>query len=312
MFLRGAYAANRFNHPRVVPVTTDGTDPEGQPFVVRAWAEAEPLATRIGREGPATEAWVLRMAEQVLDALEMAHAHGIVHGAIHPSNILVTPRGSIRLCDFATPPGMGPRNLEEEDLLADRRVGPFTPPERAARPIAPPSEQSDIYAVGACMVFALSGKAPRGDAKISEALATTAATPLRELASTASEAVASLVDHALALEPEERYVSAYAMLGDVRRIMAGRKPKLGDAQNPVPSGSYSGLPIGPTSNLRSVPGRDYFHASTYSGMRTTADQWRGNLLLILAIALLVGVATYVMVREKMQDAHPAETSAPAR
>jgi hypothetical protein len=93
--------------------------------------------------------------------------------------------------------------------------------------------------------------------------------------------------------------------------MAGRKPKLGDAQNPVPSGSYSGLPIGPTSNLRSSPGRDNMHAATFSGMRNTGDQWRGNLMLILAIALLVGVATYVMVREKMQDARPPPVSAPS-
>jgi serine/threonine-protein kinase len=313
MFLRAAYASNRFNHPRVLAVLTDGTDADGNAFVVRPWVDAEPLETKVQRGEEMSEPAVLRMAEQILDALEMAHAHGIVHGAITPNNILVTPRGSMRLCDFATPPGMGPRTADEEDILAGRRVGPFTPPERANRPTTPPSEQTDIWAVAACMYYALSKGLPRGSATSAADLSTSASRPIREVAKV-SEFVANIIDHALELEPASRYESAYAMLGDVRRAMAGRKPKLGDAHNPVPSGSYSGVPLlnspssaRPSSLLRSdlpVP----------SSMRAVKGQWKGNLLLVLAIALLVGVATFVMVREKTEEARIRErraTSAPS-
>ncbi len=47
LFLRGVYAANRFNHPRVLPVVEDGTDREGVPYIVRPWVDAEPLASMV-------------------------------------------------------------------------------------------------------------------------------------------------------------------------------------------------------------------------------------------------------------------------
>ncbi len=311
MFLRGAYASNRFNHPRVLAVTTDGADSGGAPFVIRPWIDAEPLDAVVGKsESGLAEAQVLRMAEQVLDALEIAHAHGIVHGAITPRNILVTPRGSIRLCDFATPPGMGPRTTEEEEPLAERRIGPFAPPERCAKPFAPASEQSDIYSLAACMYFAVAKANSRGSAATPGELATTAAIPLRDLNPAISDFFAIIVDHALNLEPEGRYESAYAMLGDVRRVMAGRKPKLGDALRPVPSGSYSQLSSlgpanGPPSSARMAasPGRSDYPLGpvTGPGGARGRKQWKGNAALILAIALLVGVATFVMVREKVEE-----------
>ena len=80
--MRAAYAASRFQHPRVLAVIADGTDDSGAPFVVRPWADAEPLLDLIRRDGPLPEAKVLRLAEQVLDALELAHAQGVVHGAL--------------------------------------------------------------------------------------------------------------------------------------------------------------------------------------------------------------------------------------
>ncbi len=327
MLLRGAYASNRFNHARVIPVVGDGTDTDGTPFIVRPWIDAEPLATTVDKaEGGMTEAQVLRVAEQVLDALEIAHSHGIVHGAITPRNILVTPRGSVRLCDFSIPPGMGPRTSDEADLLARRRIDVFSAPERCGDEPGAASEQSDIYMLAACMYFAISRQPPRGKATSPEDLARTRARPVREVAPKVSEFFAMVVDHALSLEPEGRFESAYAMLGDVRRVMAGRRPKLADARRPVPSGSFSGLPLsareGTSSQRTGISRTDIPSPSSVTLGRPRSAQWRGNLGLILAIALLVGVATFVMVREKVEESRAqdreellkkknAPTSAPA-
>ena len=311
LFLRGSYAANRFNHARVLPVMEDGTDPDGAPYVVRPWTDAETLDV-LAAKGGLDEKQVLRVAEQVLDALEMAHAHGILHGAITPTNILVTARGSIRLCDFATPPGLGAR-AAEDDMLSSRRRGPFTSPERCGPIVQPASEQSDVYSLAACMYYALSKKYPRGGAREPDALAATQPTPLREVAPTVSEPIANIVDHALSFDPMQRYESAYAMLGDVRRVMAGRKPKLADAIAPVPSQSMSDL-----SNLSPPSSRGGRHSSGRMRIEKPPSsvgpgreqrrrrETRGNLVLILAIATLVGVATFVLMRERMQDAKQNE------
>lgn len=314
LFLRGSYAANRFNHARVLPITEDGTDSQGTPFVVRPWVDAEPLAATVAR-GPMPEKQVLRVAEQVLDALEMAHAHGILHGAITPANILVTPRGSIRLCDFATPPGLGAR-AAEDDVLALRRRGPFTAPERCGPVVQPANEQSDVYSLAACMYYALSGKMPRGDAREPDALTTTPPVPLRDVAPEVGEPLANIVDHALSFDPMHRYESAYAMLGDVRRVMAGRKPKLGDAAAPVPSQSMTDLSaVGPPSSRGGRPssGRVLIDKPPSSvgpaREQRKRRETRGNVVLVLAIAALVGVATFVLLREKMQDAQ--QNGAPA-
>ncbi len=312
MLLRGAYASNRFNHPRVVPVVADGTDGDGTPFVVRPWIDAETLDHTIAKsDDPMTEAQVLRVAEQILDALEIAHSHGIVHGAITAKNILVTPRGSVRLCDFSVPPGMGPRTSDDVDVLAQRRIGPFSAPERCGDEPGPASEQSDIYMLAACMYYAISREHPRGEAAPDD-LARTAAKPVRQVAPKVTEYFAMVVDHALSLEPAARFESAYAMLGDVRRVMAGRKPKLGDARKPVPSGSFSAIPLssrdGSPSSQRLQMSRGDFppSSSTSQSRRAGRVQWRGNFALILAIALLVGVATFVMVREKVEETRAQE------
>jgi serine/threonine protein kinase len=316
LFLRGSYAANRFNHARVLPVMEDGTDADGTPFVVRPWADAEPLEDVVAR-GPIDEKRALVIAEQTLDALEMAHAHGILHGAITPGNLLITQRGSVRLCDFATPPGLGARTAED-DMLSLRRRGPFSAPERCGPVVLPASEQSDTYSLAACVYYALTGKPPRGDARTPDALAQTPPIPLRQAAPQVSEALASVIDHALGFDPVFRYESAYAMLGDVRRVMAGRKPKLGEAVAAVPSASMpdmSSISGPPSSRGGRSSGRIRLEKGPVSSAGPAREarrrrETRGNIVLVLAIALLVGVATFVLMRERIADqqAAPAPSS----
>jgi serine/threonine protein kinase len=218
----------------------------------------------------------LLAVEQILDALEMAHAHGILHAGLSPSNVILTPRGSVRVVDF------GHRG---EDVLAAARVGPFSAPERRAAPSASPTEESDIWSVGACLRFAL-GSRPVG------------------------AGVTAVIDRAMADDPRDRYQSAYAMLGDVRRLLAGRQPKLRGALAPVPSQSFARPPLADevaappsSSGLRGLRG------TARPSYPPSAAEWRGNALLVLAIAVLVGLATFVVFRERMADG--PGSSAPA-
>jgi hypothetical protein len=193
---------------------------------------------------------------------------------------------------------------------------------------------SDLWGLGAAMFFLVTGARPRGEATSAAELARVPASSVRAHVPQLSENFAALVAHALETDPTRRYEGAYAMLGDVRRVMAGRKPKLADAQRPNPSGSYSGaLPSRSTSYSGAVPSRSWQRTGTTTGSLAAEaplsanssvsrmeaarrGEWKGNVALILAIATLVGVATFVMVRERVEEerlyphGRPAATAQP--
>jgi eukaryotic-like serine/threonine-protein kinase len=276
-WLRACWTANRFQHALVTRVLEQGTDGDGTPVVVRAFAPGETLAGTIERSRPELPA-ALELAAQVLDVLEIAHSHGVVHGGISPHNIVVAPQGSARVVDFGH---------YGHDRIAAVRVGPFTAPERLASSAAAPTEAGDIWSVGACIRAALAETAIPAD-------------------------VEAVLSRSMALDPRDRYPSAYALLGDLRRVLGGRRPKLRDSAAPVPSVSLVGVPL---LAAAAVPASPPAPLSLLPARQTPAPaqqgrEWVGNLLLVMAIAALVGLATFVLVRERLGDStrHRAPSS----
>jgi serine/threonine protein kinase len=308
-WLGASWAANRFSHACVPRVMQDGADGRGAPVVIRAWASGQSL-DRIVRGGGIAPKLALQLAEQVLDALEMAHAHGIVHGALSPPNVVVTERGTVRVLDFATAPG---RLAGAAEALLRTRISPYMAPrERAAlsetdlrATLSPPTEQADIWSVGACLYFAIAGDAPPLEAP-----------SLRRVVPDTEADVVAVVDRALAIDQAERYESAYAMLGDIRRVLSGRRPSLHSIPAALPSQSAGDLQGYPESES-GVLGLD---PATGAARRTDAarpgeggsppNEWLGNLLLFAAIALMVALASFVLVRERLAD-RQAEPPPPA-
>jgi serine/threonine-protein kinase len=270
-WLRASWAANRFHHSRVVKVLDQGVDSRGTPVIVRGFAQGQPLGEAI-RDGRLDLTGILRLVEQLLDALEMAHAHGVLHGAITPTNVVVTPRGTARLLDFAATPGLFGRRSPASEALAASRLGPLLAPERRFSPPGPATELSDVWGVGVCLQYALG--------------------PLAGV----SEDVSAVAALASATEPSRRYESAYAMLGDVRRLLAGKRPRLDASLGPVPS--QHALP--PSSS--GTRGVDDAADAGARAPTAGAPERRGNVLLVLAIAVLVGAAAFVVVRERLTDA----------
>jgi serine/threonine-protein kinase len=295
-WLRASWAANRFHHGRVVKVVGQGVAPSGAPMIVRGWARGESLDEAL-RRGPWDPVSALRLAEQILDALEMAHAHGIVHGGLSPTNVIVTPRRSVRLVDFAATPGLQARKAGDVDALASVRVGPFAPPERQRSSPTAPSEPLDVWSVGACLYFMLVGAPPVDSGEdLAQRMAQLTA-PAAAHSGPDTDDLAAVVRLALAADPRSRYESAYAMLGDVRRLLAGRKPKLDGALAPVPTQSAShraALPPG-SSGMRQL------RKTEPEPRERSTREWRGNVVLMIAFALLVALATFVMARERLAE-----------
>ena len=96
--LREARAVAAIDHPNICTIYEVDTDGE-RPFIAMPLVEGETLAARLER-GPVAPQQALKIAEQIADALTAAHERGIIHRDITPRNVMLTPKGDVKVLDF--------------------------------------------------------------------------------------------------------------------------------------------------------------------------------------------------------------------
>ena len=152
---REARLAARLNHPHVVAVFDLVADGDEQ-WLVMEYVEGATLAALVQRDGrllPEEAAPVLR---QAADALAAAHAAGIVHRDVKPSNILVAPDGQVKLSDFGIARAEADASLTQTGLVTGSPA--YLSPEVASGQQA--TADSDVWSLGATLYFTLAGRAP--------------------------------------------------------------------------------------------------------------------------------------------------------
>ncbi|MEU8630824.1 protein kinase [Amycolatopsis sp. NPDC048633] len=153
--MREARTAGRLNDPGVVTVY-DVVSEHGATFIVMELVVAPTLADVVGREGPLANDRVAAIGLQVLGALESAHAAGVVHRDVKPSNIMVLPGDRVKLADFGIARAMDDPSLTQTGGVMGSPG--YMAPELFAG--AGPSPASDLWSLGATLFHAAEGRAP--------------------------------------------------------------------------------------------------------------------------------------------------------
>jgi serine/threonine-protein kinase len=203
------------NHPGVVDVYDYGSDQQ-LAFLVMEYIEGDALSRTLGRVGRLTPARTMALVAQAADALQAAHANGIVHRDVKPGNLLVRPNGTLVLTDF----GIARSALVGQLTVAGSVLGTasYISPEQASGAVA--TAASDVYALGVVAYQCLSGHRPfDGATPIEIAMKHVRDTP-RPLPSDIPPAVRSIVDRALAKDPAARWPTAAAMAAVARQAAA--------------------------------------------------------------------------------------------
>jgi hypothetical protein len=153
--LREARTAGRLNDPGVVTVY-DVVQEAGNTYIVMELIQAPTLSAIVGRQGPLPQEAVARLAEQLLSALEAAHAAGVVHRDVKPSNIMVAPNGRVKLTDFGIAQSTDDPRLTTSGILVGSPS--YIAPERLRG--AEADAGSDLWALAAALFYAVEGHSP--------------------------------------------------------------------------------------------------------------------------------------------------------
>ncbi len=156
-FYQEAEAAANLDHAGIVPIYEVGQH-EGQHFFSMAFIEGESLAQRLSRSVlPAREA--AELVREIAEAVQYAHEKGVVHRDLKPANILLNREGEPRITDF----GLAKKIEDDSGLTATGQVlgtPSFMAPEQAAGRTDQVAEPADVYALGAVLYDALTGRPP--------------------------------------------------------------------------------------------------------------------------------------------------------
>jgi eukaryotic-like serine/threonine-protein kinase len=219
-FRREAQAAASIGHPHIVSVFDTGSD-DGVHFIVMEYVEGRTLAEFLAGGGRILPDRAIDIAMDVCRALQAAHAQGVIHRDIKPGNIMLNPRGEVKVTDFGIA-----RVTTTADTVAQTAAilgtASYLSPEQAQG--LPVDGRSDIYSLGCVLFEMVTGRPPfLGDSPVAVASKQVLEQPVppSKLNPDVTADLDAVILRALSKNPANRYQSAEEMRADLERARRG-------------------------------------------------------------------------------------------
>ncbi|MDD4689650.1 MAG: Stk1 family PASTA domain-containing Ser/Thr kinase [Eubacteriales bacterium] len=231
-FKTESQAAASLSHHNIVSIYDVGRDGDCN-YIVMEYIEGITLKEYIEKNGVFSWREAIEISVRILDALEHAHKHNIVHRDIKPHNIMVTPDKDIKVMDF----GIARAATASTLTLSGTTIGSvhYFSPEQAKGSYT--DSKSDIYSMGVVMYEMLTGRVPfDGDSPISIAIMQIQNNPpsLKDYNLSVPLALESVIMKAMSKDRDMRYQTAAAMANDLLLIdkLPGVAVKIEDEEKP--------------------------------------------------------------------------------
>ncbi len=321
-FLREMEAVGRLDHPNLVRAY-DAGEVDGRYFLAMELVVGADLCHVVDRAGPLRVADACEAVRQAACGLHSAHAHGLVHRDVKPSNLMVTRDGIIKLLDLGLARLLDAETDEPGNTASDHILGSgdYLAPEQGEDP-RQADAQSDLYALGCVLYFLLAGRAPFDDTRHNTfgrkllAHATERVPPIAQLRPELPEGLAALIAQMLAKRPADRPANMVAVAQALAAWTDGANLRALVAHVPV-----EGIPglqdwaevDTPAEWAFGETGRDRTR-SRAAELRSAADRPRRRLrakLLAAGFAALVVAAALLLPRTRVELRTPEPLGAAA-